>query len=168
MSEIFCDSKISFAFTDIEDKLRYLKDSSKKIIFTNGCFDILHAGHVCYLNAAKNLGDILIVGLNSDRSVRRLKGNGRPVICEKDRAFILSNLKAVDYVIIFNEDTPYELIEKIKPDILVKGGDYEGKPVVGSDIVDKNGGKTVLINFIEGKSTTGIIKSIKGKDAETL
>ncbi len=136
---------------------------SKKIVFTNGCFDIIHAGHISYLNEAKSLGDILIVGLNSDNSVKRLKGEGRPIICEKDRAYVLSSLKPVDYVIIFDEDTPYKLIKEIKPDILVKGGDYEGKDVVGKDMVESYGGKFILINFLEGKSTSGIINKIKSQ-----
>ena len=140
-----------------------LKSDRKKIVFTNGCFDIIHAGHVSYLNEAKKFGDVLIVGLNSDKSVKRLKGIERPVMGEKDRAYILANIKPVDYVVIFDEDTPYNLINLINPDILVKGGDYEGKEVVGKDIVESAGGKTVLINFVEGKSTSGIIKKIKGQ-----
>ena len=148
---------------NIKQELSKLRGKSKKIVFTNGCFDIIHAGHISYLNEAKTLGDILIVGLNSDKSVRRLKGGGRPIVSEKDRAYVLANLKPVDYVIMFDEDTPYELIKEIKPDVLVKGADYEGKSIVGSDIVESSGGKTVLINFIKGKSTSGIIKKIKSK-----
>ena len=138
-----------------------LKAESKKIIFTNGCFDIIHAGHISYLKEAKALGDILIVGLNSDESVRRLKGKDRPIVSERDRAYVLANLKPVDYVVLFDEDTPYELIKEIKPDVLVKGADYEGKNIAGSDIVEAGGGKTVLINFVKGKSTSEIIKKIK-------
>ena len=149
---------------NIKQELSKLRGKSKKIVFTNGCFDIIHAGHITYLNEAKTLGDILIVGLNSDKSVRRLKGGDRPIVNEKDRAYVLSNLKPVDYVVMFDEDTPYELIKEIKPDVLVKGADYEGKNIAGSDIVESSGGKTVLINFIEGKSTSGIIKKIKSKD----
>ena len=148
---------------NIKQELSKLRGKSKKIVFTNGCFDIIHAGHISYLNEAKTLGDILIVGLNSDKSVRRLKGGDRPVVSEKDRAYVLANLKPVDYVVMFDEDTPYELIKEIKPDVLVKGADYEGKNIAGSDIVESSGGKTVLINFIEGKSTSGIIKKIKSK-----
>ena len=148
---------------NIKQELSKLREKSKKIVFTNGCFDIIHAGHISYLNEAKTLGDILIVGLNSDESVRRLKGVNRPVVSEQDRAYVLANLKPVDYVVMFDEDTPYELIKKIKPDILVKGADYEEKNIAGSDIVESSGGKTVLINFIEGKSTSGIIKKIKSK-----
>jgi len=137
---------------------RYRKQN-KKVVFTNGCFDILHKGHVSYLNNAKALGDILIVGLNSDDSVRRLKGENRPINDHDDRAFILSALECVDYVVIFDEDTPYELIERVKPDILVKGADYEGKEIVGSDIAKQ----TVLIDFVEGKSTTSTIERILGR-----
>lgn len=148
---------------NIKKEISELKKESKKIVFTNGCFDIIHAGHISYLNEAKALGDILIVGLNSDESVRRLKGADRPVVNERDRAYVLANLKPVDYVVMFDEDTPYELIKKIKPDILVKGADYEGKNIAGRDIVESSGGETVLINFIEGKSTSEIIKKIQSK-----
>ena len=130
---------------------------NKKIIFTNGCFDILHLGHIKYLESAKSLGDILILGLNSDKSVKSLKGNGRPINSQTDRAYILAALEVVDYVVIFDEDTPYNLIQMIKPDTLVKGGDYKGKTVVGEDIV-KN---LVLLEFIEGKSSTKILEKIK-------
>lgn len=135
--------------------------AGKKIVFTNGCFDILHVGHVRYMQEASKLGDILVVGLNSDSSVRRLKGPERPVNNEIDRAEILSSLGFVDYVAIFDEDTPYNLIKTIKPDVLVKGGDYKPADVVGRDIVEANGGKLVLIPFVEGKSTTSIINRIK-------
>ena len=148
---------------DIKKELSALRKQSKKIVFTNGCFDIIHAGHISYLNEAKTLGDILIVGLNSDKSVRRLKGDDRPIVSEQDRAYVLANLKPVDYVVMFDEDTPYELIREIRPDVLVKGADYKGKSIAGSGSVESSGGKTVLINFIEGKSTSEIIKKIKSK-----
>ena len=128
----------------------------KKVVFTNGCFDILHKGHVSYLNTAKSFGDVLIVGLNSDASVKRLKGEDRPINSEEDRAYILSALESVDYVVIFDEDTPYELISKVKPDVLVKGSDYEGKEIVGSDIAKE----TKLVTFIDGKSTSSTIDKI--------
>ena len=132
----------------------------KKAVFTNGCFDILHAGHTRYLAKARDFGDILIVGLNSDASVRRLKGESRPINSQLDRACVLSGLGFVDYVVIFDEDTPLELIKKLRPDILVKGADYEGKEVVGSDIV-----KDVrLVEFVDGKSTSAIVKRIKDAD----
>ena len=146
---------------DIKSKFSRLKAESKKIIFTNGCFDIIHSGHISYLNKAKALGDVLIVGLNSDESVKRLKGKDRPIVNERDRAYVLANLKPVDYVVLFDEDTPCELIKEIKPDVLVKGADYELKSIAGSDIVEAAGGKTVLINFVKGKSTSEIIKKIK-------
>jgi len=129
----------------------------KKVVFTNGCFDILHAGHVKYLARARELGDLLVVGLNSDASVKRLKGEARPINSQDDRACVLSGLGFVDYVVIFDEDTPLNLITKIKPDVLVKGADYKDKEVVGSEIVKE----VKLIDFVEGNSTTGIIKRIK-------
>ncbi len=131
-----------------------LSKLDKKIVFTNGCFDILHAGHVKYLEEAKSYGDVLVLGLNSDASVRRLKGESRPINSEEDRGVVLSALEAIDYVVVFDEDTPYELIKLVQPDILVKGGDYEGKEVVGSDIAKE----TKLVQFVEGKSTTKIIQ----------
>lgn len=134
-----------------------LKARDKKIIFTNGCFDILHAGHVRYLETAKSYGDVLILGLNSDRSVTALKGEGRPINTQLDRAYILAALEAVDYVVVFDDDTPYDLIKAIKPHILVKGGDYEGKQVVGQDIADE----LKLVQFVDGKSTTKTIEKIQ-------
>jgi D-beta-D-heptose 7-phosphate kinase/D-beta-D-heptose 1-phosphate adenosyltransferase len=134
-----------------------LRARGKDIVFTNGCFDLLHAGHVRYLEAAKGYGDVLILGLNSDRSVSSLKGPDRPINSEMDRAYILAALEAVDYVVIFDEDTPYNLIKKIKPKTLVKGADYEGKEVVGQDIVDE----LKLVNFFKGKSSTKTIQKIK-------
>jgi D-beta-D-heptose 7-phosphate kinase/D-beta-D-heptose 1-phosphate adenosyltransferase len=134
-----------------------LKKRGKKVVFTNGCFDILHVGHVKYLEEAKSYGDVLILGLNSDESVRRLKGESRPVNSEDDRAYILASLEAVDYVVKFYDDTPYELIKAVQPHILVKGGDYEGKDVVGQDIADE----LRLVEFVDGKSTTKIIERIQ-------
>ena len=137
--------------------VKELKNKNKKIIFTNGCFDILHIGHVKYLEKAKSFGDILILGLNSDRSVRRLKGENRPVNSIDDRAYILASLEIVDYVVIFDNDTPLNLIKRIKPDVLVKGGDYEGKEIVGQEIAKD----VKLVKFIDGRSTTKIIQRIK-------
>jgi D-beta-D-heptose 7-phosphate kinase / D-beta-D-heptose 1-phosphate adenosyltransferase len=134
-----------------------LKVRDKKIIFTNGCFDILHAGHVRYLETAKSYGDILILGLNSDRSVTELKGKDRPINMQLDRAYILAALEAVDYVVVFDEDTPYDLIKAIKPHILVKGGDYKGKKIIGQDIADE----LKLVQFVDGKSTTKTIEKIQ-------
>lgn len=127
-----------------------------KIVFTNGCFDILHKGHVSYLKQSKALGDYLIVGLNSDASVKRLKGPKRPINNQEDRKFVLENLACVDEVIIFNEDTPYELIKKVKPNVLTKGGDYLIKDVVGHDIVEL----TYIIPYKNGYSTTNMIERI--------
>jgi len=142
---------------EILKTLERLRSQNKRIVFTNGCFDILHKGHVSYLDIAKSFADILILGLNSDASVKRLKGKNRPINMQEDRAYILAALKSVDYVVIFDEDTPYELIKIVQPDILVKGGDYEGKEVVGSDIVNE----VKLVQFIDGKSTTRTIEKIQ-------
>lgn len=140
----------------------FRKDHDKqRIVFTNGCFDILHVGHIRYLQEAAKLGDVLIIGLNSDNSVKRLKGPERPINSELERAEMLGALGFVDYVAIFEEDTPLELIKKIQPDVLVKGGDYSNEYVVGTDVVEARGGKLVLIPFVEGKSTTNIIERIK-------
>lgn len=140
-----------------------LKKEGKKIVFTNGCFDILHAGHIDYLTKAKTLGDILVVGVNSDKSVRVIKGGRRPIIPEQERALIISNLKPVDYVTLFDEPTPRELIELLIPDILVKGADWDLEKIVGRDVVEANGGKVLTINFVNDQSTTKIIKTILGR-----
>ena len=134
--------------------------ADKKIVFTNGCFDILHVGHVRYLTAAKNFGDVLIVGLNTDESVRKLKGSTRPVNNQDDRAEVLLGLKAVDYVIFFGEDTAENLIAELQPDIYVKGGDYTLATLPEAKIVQSYGGKVELVNLVEGKSTTRIIQKI--------
>lgn len=158
------DHGISHKILSGEEVETFRRDNiSKKIVFTNGCFDIIHVGHKRYLQQAASLGDILIVGVNSDASVRRLKGPSRPVNNEQDRAEILSALGFIDYVTIFDEDTPYELIKKIQPDVLVKGGDYKPDEVVGKDIVEARGGRLELISFVEGKSTTNIINKINKK-----
>ncbi|WP_457623480.1 D-glycero-beta-D-manno-heptose 1-phosphate adenylyltransferase [Persephonella sp.] len=137
------------------------KKEGKKIVFTNGCFDIIHAGHVDYLEKAKKLGDILIVGLNSDSSVRRIKGKARPINNQEHRMKVLNALKPVDLVIIFDEDTPERLIKEIKPDVLVKGGDWKIENIVGSDFVKSYGGKVQTIDFIYDISTTKIIQKVK-------
>ncbi len=133
----------------------------KRIVFTNGCFDILHHGHLDYLIKAANLGDILIVGINTDASVKKLKGAERPITHENDRAFQIASLLFVDAICLFDEDTPKELIEIIKPDVLTKGGDYTIDKIVGADFVLNNGGKVEVISFVEGYSTTSIIDRIK-------
>ncbi|MCB5233991.1 MAG: D-glycero-beta-D-manno-heptose 1-phosphate adenylyltransferase [Candidatus Cloacimonetes bacterium] len=147
-------------FSRIGALAHQLSASGKSIVFTNGCFDILHAGHVAYLSQAKTLGDILVLGLNSDASVRRLKGASRPVNTQDNRALVLAGLSAVDYVCIFEEDTPYELIREVLPDVLVKGGDWAPSDIVGSDIVLARGGKVLSLDFVEGLSTTGIIQKL--------
>jgi len=136
------------------------QDEGKKIVFTNGCFDILHKGHAFYLEKAAEQGDILIVGLNSDNSVKRLKGSDRPVNDELSRAYLLSSLRSVDYVVIFEEDTPFNLINRLQPDVLIKGGDYKIENIVGADIVEKKQGRVMTINFVDGFSTTNIINKI--------
>ena len=133
----------------------------QKIVFTNGCFDVLHFGHVHYLLEAKKLGDILVVGLNSDDSVRRLKGPSRPINGEKERAFVLAALSFVDYVVLFEEDTPENLIKAVRPDVLVKGGDYALDQIVGADFVRENGGTITTIPFVEGFSSSQIIEQLK-------
>lgn len=145
------------------DELELIKEAHKgqRIVFTNGCFDIIHMGHVTYLSKAAALGDLMIVGLNSDSSVKRLKGESRPVNSEQDRAGVLAALGSVDYVVIFEEDTPENLIETIKPNVLVKGGDYVGSTIVGADFVRHYGGTVVTIPLVEGKSTTNIINEMK-------
>ncbi len=147
------------SFEDITQIVNRYKSNGKKVVFTNGCFDILHVGHVKYLQEAKSFGDILIVGLNSDESVSRLKGPTRPVNIAPDRAYILAALEAVDFVVPFEEDTPHELIKMIKPNTLVKGGDYKGKDVVGTEFA----GELKLVDFVNGKSTTKTIQKIQGK-----
>jgi rfaE bifunctional protein nucleotidyltransferase chain/domain len=137
--------------------IKSIQTSGKTIVFTNGCFDIIHAGHVQYLEQAKAMGDILVVGLNSDASVKRLKGETRPVNSEKDRAIVLAGLESVNYVVIFEEDNPYELIKVIQPDILVKGGDWKEGSIIGADIVKAKGGNVISLPFWEGLSTTNII-----------
>lgn len=151
------DSHIK-SFDEISNIVRRCSDNGKKIVFTNGCFDILHVGHVKYLQVAKSFGDILIVGLNSDESVLRLKGPTRPVNPAEDRAYILAALEAVDFVVPFSEDTPHNLIKMIQPDVLVKGGDYKGKDVVGTEFASE----LKLVDFVDGKSTTKTIQKIQG------
>jgi rfaE bifunctional protein nucleotidyltransferase chain/domain len=138
-----------------------LENKGKRIVFTNGCFDILHRGHVTYLAEAKKLGDLLVIGLNSDESVKRLKGPQRPINNENDRQYVLSQLKSVDFVEIFNEDTPLNLILKVLPNILVKGGDWKIDQIVGAREVIANGGDVFSLNFVDGYSTTSIIHKIQ-------
>lgn len=144
----------------LQDFINSLKQNKETIVFTNGCFDILHYGHINYLAKAANLGSKLIVGLNSDSSVQRLKGKDRPINKELERAFVLASLFFIDAIIIFNEDTPEKLIHNIAPDILAKGGDYKVEEIAGSDFVLKNGGKVEIIKFVEGYSSTKIINKV--------
>ncbi len=143
--------------------LARLRLGGRKIVFTNGCFDILHAGHARYLWEASALGDVLVVGLNSDASVRRLKGKGRPVQAARDRAYLLASLACVSFVVVFTEDTPAALIEQVVPHVLVKGEDWKGKEIVGSDFVRSRGGSVRTMRFLPGRSTTSILRRAQGK-----
>jgi rfaE bifunctional protein nucleotidyltransferase chain/domain len=143
------------------DDFEFKKIPNSKVIFTNGCFDILHFGHLSILEQAKKLGDFLIVGLNSDISVKKIKGDSRPINSEEFRSTILSFFEIVDLVVIFDEDTPLELIKLLNPDLIVKGGDYTSDSIVGREIVEERGGKVVVLPTVEGYSTTSIINKIK-------
>lgn len=156
LEHIQCKLVEASFFSEHEEELR-----QRKVVFTNGCFDILHYGHISYLAQARQLGDVLVVGLNSDDSVKRLKGPSRPVNNQEARAFVLAALEMVDYVVIFEEDTPYNIITKVKPDILVKGGDYEIDNIVGGDFVRARGGKVLTIPFEDGFSTSSILENLK-------
>lgn len=150
--------------SDIEKKIvsieQWQRPSGKRVVFTNGCFDILHRGHAVYLAKARELGDLLVVGLNTDASVRRLKGPERPLNTQDDRAFLLASLACVDYVILFDEDTPENLIHTVCPDVLVKGGDYTVDNIVGADFVRSRGGFVTTISFVDGYSTTNLINKM--------
>ncbi|TVQ12506.1 MAG: D-glycero-beta-D-manno-heptose 1-phosphate adenylyltransferase [Bacteroidetes bacterium] len=146
---------------ELPKKLAYWKFKNKKIVFTNGCFDILHLGHVDYLSKAAGYGDILVVGLNTDASVQRLKGPSRPVNDQTARARLMASLFFITAVVFFDEETPYELIKTIQPDVLVKGSDYKAEDIVGYDIVKEKGGEVVTIDFLEGYSTSGIIQKLR-------
>lgn len=162
--------QLGHSHTDSDTKIKNLdvlsqiveieKSRGKKIVFTNGCFDLLHVGHVKYLQKARSLGDLLILGLNSDASVRRLKGEKRPLIAQEERAHLLAALNCIDYVVFFDSDTPLPLIESLKPSVLVKGGDYTPETVVGREVVESYGGRVELVEFVDGKSTTNIIEKI--------
>lgn len=145
------------------DRLKVWRREGKSIVFSNGCFDILHRGHVEYLSKAADLGDILVIGLNTDASVKRLKGPSRPVNDEKARAVVLAALQFVDAVVFFDEDTPYNLIECVRPDVLVKGKDYKAEDIVGYDIVTNSGGRVETIELVEGFSTTKVIEALKSE-----
>ena len=147
--------------SELQQWLSAFRRSSQKLVFTNGCFDILHAGHVKYLQIARNLGNALMVGLNSDASIHQLKGPQRPIVKESDRALVLTALEAIDVVILFDELTPECLIKKVIPDILVKGGDYRPQEIIGYDTVTSNGGRVEVIPFLEGRSSSRLIEKIK-------
>jgi rfaE bifunctional protein nucleotidyltransferase chain/domain len=147
-------------YDQLDRYLAYWNFRGLKVVFTNGCFDILHLGHVEYLSKAASFGDIMVVGLNSDKSVKSIKGPSRPVQDELCRSTILASLQFVDKVILFDQDTPYELIKKVQPDILVKGADYKPENIVGYDIVKAKGGEIKTIDLVEGHSTTGIINRL--------
>lgn len=159
-SEII-QSKILKDRDELKRWLAYWNFKSQKVVFTNGCFDILHQGHIDYLAKAADQGDVLIIGVNTDDSVKRIKGENRPVQDESSRALMLASLHFVTAVVPFDEDTPQHLIETIQPDVLVKGSDYKPEDIVGYDVVTAKGGKVVTIDFLEGYSTTGIIDRIK-------
>jgi rfaE bifunctional protein nucleotidyltransferase chain/domain len=156
-----------FRFRDETDRMKLrrwrgaLRATNKSLVFTNGVFDLLHKGHISYLLEARNLGSVLMVGVNSDTSVKRLKGDERPIQSEEDRAFILASLRPCDSIVIFDEDTPLELITFVVPDVLVKGGDYKIEDIVGKDVVEASGGSVKTIPFVEGRSTSGIVKKMK-------
>jgi D-beta-D-heptose 7-phosphate kinase/D-beta-D-heptose 1-phosphate adenosyltransferase len=161
---------VSLAHKDSHSKIKSLdvltaliaaeKNRGKRVVFTNGCFDLLHAGHVKYLQKARSLGDLLVLGLNSDASVRRLKGPKRPLIDQDERANLLAALDCIDYVVLFDEDTPLEVITALKPLVLAKGGDYSLEGVVGRELVESYGGRVELVTFVDGKSTSNIIERI--------
>ncbi len=147
--------------TALKRRLSQLRAAGKRIVFTNGCFDIVHPGHIRYLRAAKRLGDILVVALNSDASVRRLKGRDRPLVCEEDRCEVVAGLEMVDLVTTFGEDTPYALIQEVQPDVLVKGGDWATDRIVGADLVRARGGVVRSLPFAEGYSTTALVNKVR-------
>jgi rfaE bifunctional protein nucleotidyltransferase chain/domain len=147
--------------TEIKKIREQLRKQNKKVVFTNGCFDLIHSGHVDYLVKAKEMGDVLFLALNSDSSIRNIKGDKRPILRQDERAFIVSNLKPVDYVTFFEEDTPAEIINDLIPDVLVKGADWAFDKIVGRQVVEANGGTVKTIQFVSDQSTSNIIKIIK-------
>lgn len=148
------------AFRELQRIRRRLRRQHRRVVFTNGTFDILHRGHVEYLAAARACGDVLVVGLNTDASIRRIKGPGRPINRNQDRAAVLAALASVDYVCLFGDDTPARLIRSLIPDVLVKGADWKKEDIVGGDVVERNGGRVVRIKLTAGRSTTGILRRV--------
>ncbi|NBB88701.1 MAG: D-glycero-beta-D-manno-heptose 1-phosphate adenylyltransferase [Bacteroidetes bacterium] len=155
------DGKIFSDLEDLKKRRHFWREQGRKVVFTNGCFDLLHLGHLSYLSEAKHLGEMLIVGLNSDSSVKKLKGPTRPLKSQKERSIQLAIMSIIDAVIIFEEETPALLIKSLQPDILVKGGDYTLNEVVGKDTVEEVGGRVVVLPFLEGYSTTQLINKIQ-------
>lgn len=157
----YCYKRKVVSVAEVSDIVGKLRKRNKKVVFTNGCFDVLHRGHIQYLRESRKLGDVLVIGLNSDCSVKRLKGDSRPINKEEDRAFLLEALDFVDYVVIFDDNTPLQLIDKLKPDYYTKSGDYSFENIIGSglggDIVEQYGGRVVIIEFVDGYSTSAII-----------
>jgi rfaE bifunctional protein nucleotidyltransferase chain/domain len=145
---------------ELQPLLGILRSAGKKIVFTNGCFDLIHTGHTRYLSMARSFGDVLIVAVNSDASVRRIKGDKRPITTEADRMETLAALESVQYVVLFDEPDPHRIISELQPDVLVKGGDWPVEKIIGRDIVEARGGKVISVGYIEGASTTGIIERI--------
>jgi D-beta-D-heptose 7-phosphate kinase/D-beta-D-heptose 1-phosphate adenosyltransferase len=162
----FSGAKIK-PLSELKKIIRKLKSGQKKIVFTNGCFDLLHYGHIKYLEDAKNKGDILVVAVNSDASIKRIKGKARPILAQKDRLGIIAALESVDYVVLFNQDTPIKLIKALKPNVLVKGSDWDKKMIVGADFVLSYGGKVKTVKLIAGRSTSGLIRKIAQKFSNT-
>ncbi len=158
---IRCRSKIVSQLPDAKRMVDAWQGAGLEVVFTNGCFDLVHDGHLHYLAQARDLGDRLVIGLNSDASVKRLKGSSRPIVPERSRALLLASLQFVDLVVFFDEDTPLKLIETLNPDVLVKGGDYTRDTVVGADWVEAHGGKVLTLPYIDGLSTTSLINKIK-------
>ena len=160
MKQIEAINNKIYSLTELEKQVKQWNKENKKIVFTNGCFDIIHQGHIDYLAKARDLGDKLIIGLNTDLSVSSIKGPTRPIQDEKSRAIILASMQFVDAIVYFSEPTPYELIKAIQPDILVKGADYKPEEIVGYDIVKAKGGEIITLTYLEGYSTTNIITKI--------
>ncbi len=158
--ETAMDRKKIKKIEELKEIIARVKARGKKVVFTNGCFDILHLGHIRYLKKASSLGDILVVGLNTDRSVRQIKGEKRPIIPQKERAEVLAALEFVDYVVLFDEPDPFSLIEKVKPTILVKGADWPKDKIIGREVVEKVGGRVVRIPLVPGVSSSGVIERI--------
>jgi rfaE bifunctional protein nucleotidyltransferase chain/domain len=150
-----------FSLSDLVTQVQNWKAEGRKVVFTNGCFDLLHAGHIAYLTEAANLGDILIVGLNSDQSVQRIKGPERPINDENTRSAVLAGMFFIDALVFFSDDTPLEVIKALKPDVLVKGGDYEINQIVGAKEILENGGSVKVLSFLPGYSSTSIIEKIR-------